>query len=329
MIESITFDQLRVLVEVVEQGSFSAAARKLHRVQSAVSYAISNLEEQLGLELFDRSTRRPQLTKAGKAIVQEARGVLGQVHQLSERARAIRGGVEPEVSLVVTALFPMPLLIEACRRFYERYETVGLRVYCESLGMVSQHVLDENCHFGISGPDTLSLPALDFRPCGEIPMVTVISASHPLARLDRAVTQAELSKVVQIVITDRSRLTEGIDKGVLSEHNWRVADLETKHELLKAGLGWGGMPLERVYEDLQSGVLAELKLDFLDEKVFQMPLYMLTTRSNAPGPAGRWMMKTLESLLRGLSKACKREESEAFQHQTTREKFSSLPLELL
>ena len=63
-----TLDQLRLFTAVVDHGSFGAAARRLNRAVSVVSYGIANLEAQLGVRLFEREgTRKPQLTAAGKA----------------------------------------------------------------------------------------------------------------------------------------------------------------------------------------------------------------------------------------------------------------------
>ena len=71
-----TLDQLRVFLTVVEVGSFAGAARKLHRATSVVSYSIANLEMQLGVSLFDRkTTRKPQLTDAGRMVLAEARTI--------------------------------------------------------------------------------------------------------------------------------------------------------------------------------------------------------------------------------------------------------------
>ncbi len=71
-----TLDQLRVFLAIVEAGSFVGAARRLGQATSVVSYAVANLEAQLGLELFDRvSTRKPRLTDAGRAILSDSRTI--------------------------------------------------------------------------------------------------------------------------------------------------------------------------------------------------------------------------------------------------------------
>src|SRR5688500_2328353 len=92
MIDSVTLDQLRALVAVADEGSFSAAARSLRRVQSAVSHAIGNLESQLGVALFDRSTRVPGLTPAGRSVLAAARRVCASVDALGQIATDLGAG---------------------------------------------------------------------------------------------------------------------------------------------------------------------------------------------------------------------------------------------
>src|SRR5438552_2127661 len=111
MIDALTFTQLRVLVAVAETGSFSGAARRLGRVQSAISQTVQTLEDILGVALFDRTAKTPALTEAGKAIVEEARHVLRQAGVLRQRADSIADGVEPELAIAVDAIFPSEVLI--------------------------------------------------------------------------------------------------------------------------------------------------------------------------------------------------------------------------
>jgi len=115
MLDPLTLDQMRSFVAVVENGSFRAAARRLARVQSAVSHAVANFEAALGVTLFDRSERRPQLTAEGRALLADARAILLKVDALRARARGLGEGVELGLSLVVDTLFPMPAVGAACR----------------------------------------------------------------------------------------------------------------------------------------------------------------------------------------------------------------------
>src|SRR3954471_17778099 len=102
-----TFDQLRVFLAVVETGSFAAAARKLNRATSVVSYSIANLEAQLGVSLFDReSTRKPQLTDSGRTVLSEARTVSNGVNGLRARVKGLLKGLEAEVHVVLDVMLP-------------------------------------------------------------------------------------------------------------------------------------------------------------------------------------------------------------------------------
>ena len=113
MIDPLTLDQMRVLVAVAETGSFSAAARRLRRVQSAISQAVQAMETTLGVPLFDRSTKTPTLTDAGAAIVGDARAIIASATALRARAQSIAEDVEAELTLAVDATFPMPLLMKS------------------------------------------------------------------------------------------------------------------------------------------------------------------------------------------------------------------------
>ena len=113
--DTVSLDQLRALAVFAQEGSFSGAARRLRRVQSAVSQAMSKLEESLGVVVFDRSARTPSLTPAGEAVLAAARRVCAEADALHALAASLRGGTEAAVSLCVDALFPLRVLAPACR----------------------------------------------------------------------------------------------------------------------------------------------------------------------------------------------------------------------
>jgi len=289
--DGLTLDQLHVFLVVAEQGSFSAAARELHRAQSAVSYAVANLERLLDVTLFDRSTRKPTLTEAGRSLVADARAILSQVDHLRARSRLIAGGTEPQVSLAVDMMFPMPALVDNLHAFREAHPTVPLHLHSEALGAVAKLVKDGTCQIGISGPLPSFPEGLEKRPLASVRVVSVVAPGHPLAKHPRPST-ALLRKHVQLVLTDRSQLTQGTDVGVLSIRTWRMADLSTKHALLLAGFGWGNMPHQVVADDLSNGRLVRIQPEeWLDE--LRIPHYIIYRSSQPPGPAGKWLIDRL------------------------------------
>ena len=110
MLDGVTLDQLRTFIAAVDEGSFSAAGRKLRRAQSVVSQTLANLEAQLGVKLFDRSARYPRLTEEGRSLLPDARSVADNMDGFKARARAMREGLEPELSVVMDVMYPMEAL---------------------------------------------------------------------------------------------------------------------------------------------------------------------------------------------------------------------------
>ncbi len=287
-----TLDQLRVFLAVAESGSFSAAGRRLNRRQSVISYTIANLEAQLGgLVLFDRGRRRPALTEAGKTMLAEACKLTLGIDNLLARASGLLAGLEPELTVAVDVMMPIERLTCILVAFRAAFPTVTLRLYIEALGSVARLVLDRTCAVGASGPLAVGIGGLEHKPVGGVKLVHVAAPGHPLAVLGRTLTVADVQGHVQLVLSDRSALTQGQDFGVLSPETWRLADLGAKHALLRAGLGWGGMPEASVRDDIATGQLVLLDVEPLSGVVYRLTAIHRT--DNPPGPAARWFIARL------------------------------------
>jgi DNA-binding transcriptional LysR family regulator len=294
VLDGVSLDQLRAFIAAVDEGSFSAGARRLHRAQSAVSELVSNLEAQIGVVLFDRSERYPKLTPAGVLLVADARSVVGNVDLLKARAKGISGGLESELAVVVDVLFPIEAIAESAKEFTQRFPRTPLRLFVEALGGAYKPVLDGRCSFGIVGslpiaPDSMTLERLQ-----GVNLIMVAAREHPLAQLKGVVSKAELAKHVQLVLTDRSELTAGREFGVMSPFTWRLGDLFAKHAFLLKGLGWGGMPVHTVKQDLLEGRLAKLSIQDLPEEAMILPMSAAYLTAKPPGPAGRWLIERLK-----------------------------------
>jgi DNA-binding transcriptional LysR family regulator len=293
MLDGLTLDQLRTFIAAVDEGSFSAAGRKLRRAQSVVSQTLANLEAQLGVKLFDRSARYPKLTEEGRSLLADARSVADNVDGFKARARSMREGLEPELSVVVDVMLPMEALTRAATHSRERYPHTPLRLYVEALGGVIKPVLDRSCSIGVIGslpivPDELQSEALL-----NVPFVTVVSPSHRLTGARGVVSASAIAKEVQLVLTDRTALTEGRNFGVLSPLTWRLADLGAKHAFLKAGLGWGHMPLHMVRPDLDSGALVAIRVEG-NPRDMTLPMKVVYPKDAPPGPAARAFIAQLK-----------------------------------
>lgn len=286
-----TLDQLRVLAAVADAGSFSAAARRLARAQSVISYTIANLEAQLGVTLFDRSGRAPVLTEAGRAFVADARRVGAAVDDLRARAGALQQGTEAELGLAIDVMFPIASLVDVLRRFAQAFPTVVLRLRIEALGGVLQLVLAGDCVLGVSGGPVPAPDAVRSRCIGALLLVPVAAPSHPLASLTRIGTD-DLREHTQLVLSGASRLSNGPDMGVISLHTWRLGDMGARHALLRAGLGWCNMPDHLVAEDIASGRLKRLCVE--PAPGFQYQLSLLHRADTILGPAASWLAAALD-----------------------------------
>ena len=149
MVDNFTLDQMRVLIAVAEVGSFSAAARWLGRVQSAVSQAMQTLEENLQLTLFDRSGKTPTLTDAGRMVLSDARQVVQRAEALRTHAEDVAGGIEPELAVAVDPFFPTDILMGSLRALQHAFPALPVTLLTEGLGATEQRLRDRQAHFAI------------------------------------------------------------------------------------------------------------------------------------------------------------------------------------
>ena len=294
MLDAVTLDQLRTFIAAAEQGSFSAAGRKLRRAQSVVSQTLANLEGQLGVSLFDRSARYPTLTEDGRALLHSARTVADQMDSFKAQAKTLREGLEPELSLAIDVMYPMSELTQAVAKFRETFPYTPLRIFVEVLGAVIEPVLQGTCQIAIAG----SLPVLPETVHGEllldVPMITVVAPTHPLAAYKGIVPQSELQRHVQLVLTDRSTWSKGQNYGVFSKNIWRLADMGARHAFLRAGFGFGNMPQFMVEDDIARGKLRVIRIKLPSNLKPLMPMRAVYRNDAPPGPAGRWFIEHLK-----------------------------------
>jgi DNA-binding transcriptional LysR family regulator len=289
-----SLDQLRIFLAVEEEGSFGGAARRMGRAVSAISYGIAQMEQMLGVTLFEREgSRRPVLTEAGRGLLPEARAVADRADALLAKTRNLHAGLESEVGLVVDVIAPGEVTARVLREFREMFPTVALHLRIEGLGAVAECLLRGETALGIGGPVIDNHPELERQVVGAVELVPVAAPDHPLAR--NGVAPGESREHLQLVLTDRSSLTEGREFSVLSPLSWRLGDLGAKHALLKEGIGWGNMPRPMVAADLASGALVEL--DLPERPGASYALSAIWRRDTRLGPATSWLIDAFRDTL--------------------------------
>lgn len=261
VLDNVTINQLRAFVAVCDQGSFSGAARKLRRAQSAISHAIKALESAFDVELFERNTRKAQLTAAGRSLLPDARAIISRTEEMKNRADSIARAGVPQVSVAVDAYFPRAHLIDCLRTLQAGFRTAAINLRITTMQGGENLVLERVCALAVTIENVpeVNPEAIERRWLCEAEMVTVCAPSHPLASTPRPIPMDEFGRHIQIVVTDNQPGAEKTQQGVAGKRQWLVNDLGAKRDLLKAGLGWGHLPRHLVGEDLASGQLVELE----------------------------------------------------------------------
>ena len=243
-----------------DQGSFSGAARKLGRAQSAISHAVKALESAFDVELFERNTRKAQLSAAGRSLLPDARAVISRLEEMQNRAGAIaRAGVPQAVA--VDAYFPRARLVDCLRTLQAEFPTAAINLRITTMQGGESLVLERVCALAITienGPE-VNPDAIERSWLCETGMVTTCAPPHPIAAVPGPIPMDEFGLHIQVVVTDNQPGAEKTQQGVAGKRQWLVNDLGAKRDLLKAGLGWGHMPRHLVAEDLESGQLVELE----------------------------------------------------------------------
>ncbi len=294
----IDLDKLLVLVTVVDQGSFSAAARKLKRAQSAMSYAVQELEADLRLALFDRSGYRPELTEHGRALLPRARRLLADASAFAVQATGLRNGLESDLTVVVDSQFPMALLSAPFHAFQAEFPSVTTHVQVESVRASAAMLLASRADLGLVIAAFADPDQVEQRHAAWLDLVVVCAPGHPLAKQQAAgcqLAREDAADHLQLVLSDRSPDGGGEFFGVSAPRIWRLADLGVKHEMLRAGLGWGSLPRHLAADDLASGRLAELRLDDWTDAgpAPRIEAVLARRRDRSPGPAAGWLFDRL------------------------------------
>jgi DNA-binding transcriptional LysR family regulator len=288
--DALTLDQLEIFVEVAATRSFTGAAKRLRRAQSAVSYGVGRLETLLGVRLFERSRSESRLTREGQILLAEARQVLERIDNFRAAGVAFGEKVEPELTLSVSPILAANVLASAARDFQDRFPHTLLRIFGGNLGATLEDVASGRATIGFTGLDVP--PGFSVVTIGQVSMTRVVGPTHPLAKRRGVIPEADLRRHLQLVAMDTSDRTKNIQLNVLSPRTWRIADTLVRYQMVLSGVGWTHFAAEWVFEDLRTGRLVALPI----AKNSRAPSYDVRAfhRADAPlGPAGRWLLERL------------------------------------
>ncbi len=250
-----TLDAWEVLHAVVHGGGFAAAARQLHRSQSTISYAISRLQEQLGVRLFEMKGRQAQLTEAGRILLAGAEPHLLGFRQLEQSAASLSAGGRLEVRLSVDSLFPPQRLFSALALFSRRfpYAHPKLRqsafIAADSEFSVHQAQL---CITGLISSEYFVQPVLDIR------LIAVARRGHPLLASQRPLTRLDLIQHTLVVVEGPGGARR--QPRAPAQRLVTVGSIGAAVDAVRSGFGFGWLPAYRIAPELKRKTLRPLRL---------------------------------------------------------------------
>lgn len=262
---SFSSDSVEVFLAVIDHGSFSAAARALRRVPSAVSMAIAHLEAELDLQLFDRKGRDPRPTAAARSLEPQARALAAQLRQLDAQALALTQGLEERLTLAIAPELLAAPWSGALAELAHEYPLLQVEVLAapQADALALLH----------SGRAQLALvferPSLDgregFQEVGSDTMVAVMAPGHPVlaAAPGGRLREEHLIATRQIVVAGRDLVATMDPRSVFARHLWRTDNALAALSLITAGVGWGWLPRNFVRPHVAAGALVEIPLENL------------------------------------------------------------------
>lgn len=289
----ISLEALEVIDAIARKGSFAAAAESLHKVPSAITYTVRNLESAMGVALFNRSGHRAILTEAGEELLREGRHLLRAANELELRVKRVATGVETELSIALSDLFRIEAVYPILQDFYAEGFGTRIRLLHEVFGGSWDALISGRADISIGAPGE-GPPGGGYssRALGNLEFVFAISPLHPLAQLPEPLQNEDIRQYRSISAADSSRNLPPRTSGILSGQDvLTVPDMRSKLAAQIAGLGVGYLPRRLAKEHAGKG---ELVIRKVAENRPEAQSH-LAWRSGG-GKAQKWLLKRLEKL---------------------------------
>jgi DNA-binding transcriptional LysR family regulator len=286
--------QLETFLTVAREKSFSRAAARMHRTQSAVSQTISKLEEQLGERLFDRSSRDGSLTDAGHLLVTYAEELLNVRSEARDALQELR--MLEQGKLVIGANeFTSRYLLPVLQMFHRMHPMIRIQVVRMLAREIPTAVRNHNLEFGV----------LSFRPDDDLAsmvlyrdeLALVVYPRHSLATA-RSVTVKDLgaeSFVAHSVLSPyREKVIQAFKKRRTTLHmNIELPTIEDIKQFVRMEIGVALVPLIAVEAEIKRGELVHVRLP---ELAFERKIRIVQRPGNVLSHAGIAFIKVCEAM---------------------------------
>ncbi|QFT56322.1 LysR family transcriptional regulator [Microbulbifer sp. THAF38] len=255
--QKTTLEQWRMFKAVVDAGGFNQAASVVHKSQSSIHHAVTNLESALGIKLFEVAGRKVVLTEAGRLMLRRGKFLLEEVSRIEAIADSLSDGVESELRIAVDGAFPQKVVFQALEKVSGIYPQVNIDIIDTVLSGTNELIQEGLVDLGLSA-FTMD-DSLNDEIC-RIEFVAVAHKAHPLLRFERELTFEDLKSYRQIIVRD-SAVQTNRDSGWLgAEQRWKVGSLRASLDLIAQGMGYAWLPMPLVADLLNDGTLKLLPL---------------------------------------------------------------------
>lgn len=253
----ISLSQWRALVAVVEAGGYAAAAERLHRAQSTLTYAVQTIERLLGLKVFTIQGRKAQLTPGGQVLYRRARVLLDEARALEQGASSLAAGWEAEIGIAVEPIFPTWLLLECFGSFFNEHPDIRIELHESVLGGTDELLQARRVDFAIAS----QVPAgFMGDPLMQLRAIAAAAPSHPLHQLGRELTADDLRRHRHLVVRDTGSSRSRQVGWLGAEQRLTVSDMATAIAAAGMGLGYAWYSEELIRQELERGALKPLPL---------------------------------------------------------------------
>jgi DNA-binding transcriptional LysR family regulator len=228
---TVTLDQWKALISVVDSGGYEKAAEALNKSQSSVTYAVQKLQSQLGVKAFEVKGRKAVLTPTGEFLYRRARALVEEAAATERAARKLSAGWEAEIGLAVEVLFPTWLLLQCLERFGAESPHTRIELIESVLSGTTEALLQGQAGIAITGMVPQGFMGEPLMP---IRFLLVAHPSHALHRLGRSVTMQDLRAQRQLVIRE-SGSTRATKPRLEAAQRWTVSHMTTAIEAAGKG----------------------------------------------------------------------------------------------
>jgi len=299
----VTLEQWRALAAVVDAGGYAQAAERLHKSQSALTYAIQKMESQLGVEAFTVQGRKAVLTATGHLLYRRALALLDDAAGAERAAKALSAGWEAEIRIAAEILFPTWLLLHCLDRFGTESPHTRIEVIESVLGGTGEALLQRQADLAIS-PQVP--PGFSGAPLMRIRGIPVAHPGHPLHHKDRKLTLRDLRAYRHLIVRDSGTRRDGRALSLEVEQRWTVSSMSTSILAARMGYGFAWFAEDLIRDELATGTLKPLPIAEGVERFGE--LYLIVADPDAAGP-GTLRLATI--IRDGVAAECKTNRSVA------------------